>query len=77
MWHFFHSQQVVVLAVGHSFGQDSGHFSGLERHAIPYKEDYVLSLARCLVLNHGITGLAYLAAGVIRSRSLYRIASHL
>ena len=52
----FHSQKIIVLAVGHALGKDAGHLSGLKRHAVAYEKDDILRLLSSLFLDHFITG---------------------
>ena len=52
----FHSQKIIVLAVGHALGKDAGHLSGLKRHAVAYEKNDILRLLSSLFLDHFITG---------------------
>ena len=75
MGHLFHSQQVIVLAVGHAFGNDAGHFAGLQGHAVADEEDDVLGLALGFFLDDGIAGIGGVSAVSIGGRRLYRIGT--
>ena len=56
VFQFFHSQQIIVLAVGHALGKDAGNFTGLERHAVTHEEDHVLCLLHSRFMDHIVAG---------------------
>ena len=73
--HLFHSQQVVIFPIGHAFGDNTCHFAGLKGHAVADEEDDVFRLFLGFFLNDCIAGIAYIAARIIRCRSLHRVAA--
>ena len=75
MRHFFHGQQVIIFPIGHAFGDNTCHFTGLQRHAVTDKENDILGLFLCFFLNDRIAGMADITARIIRCRSLHRIVS--